>query len=148
MTKVYRVENLLDTFDWLDKNLNEVGIDDSYINIATVRIAGKIFDIEAEGFLQLKNDFTLNVIYINAINIFVEGKDSKDILNKLEELHGTPYLEGTDPYVESKGGATYWKKYYGDKGIITYSITSKTKTISVKYQLSALPKEIKTEKYS
>lgn len=148
MIKVYHIENLLDTFDWLDKNLNEVGIDDSYINIATVRIAGKIFDIEAEGFLQLKNDFTLNVVYINGISIFIEGKDSKDILSKLEELYGTPYQEGTEPYVESNGGAIYWKKYYGDKGIITYSITSKTHTVSIKYQLSVLPKEIKTEKYN
>ena len=148
MSKEYRVENLLDTFDWLDKFLNEVGIDDSYVDIVTVKIAGKIFGIEAKGFLQLKNDFTLNVTFINGVNIFIEGQNSKEIVDKLEEIYGEPYLEGTDPYVESQGGAIYWKKYYGDKGIITFSITSKTNVISIKYQLDVLPKEIKTEKYN
>lgn len=146
--KVFNVENLLDTFDWLDKNLNEVGIDDSYINIVTVPITGKIFDIEAEGFLQLKNDFTLNVMYINSINIFIEGHNSKDIEDKIKELFGEAYSEGTTPYVQSQGGAVYWKKYYYDKGIITFSITSNTNVITIKYELSALPKEIKTEQYN
>lgn len=146
--KIYYVENLLDTFDWLDKNLNEVGIDDSYINIVTVAITGKIFGIEAEGFLQLKNDYTLNVMYINGINIFIEGKSFNDISSKIEALYGEPFLEGNDPYVQSLGGATYWKRYYGEKGIITLSSTSNTNTITIKYQLSALPKEIKTDKYN
>ena len=146
--KVFNVENLLDTFDWLDKNLNEVGIDDSYINIVTVGIKGKIFDIEAEGFLQLKNDYTLNVMYINGINIFIEDKSFNDITSKIEELYGEAFLEGNDPYVVSLGGVTYWKRYYGEKGIITLSSTSNTNTITIKYQLSALPKEIKTDKYN
>lgn len=148
MNKVYYVENLLDTFDWVGRNINEVGVDDSYVNITTVKIEGNIFGVKAEGFAQLKNDFTINILHFSSINIFIEGQNSKDIVDKLEELYGKPYLEGTDPYVESQGGAIYWKKYYVDKGVVTFSITSKTNVICIKYQLSPLPQEIKTNNYN
>ena len=148
MNKVYYVENLLDTFDWVGRNINEVGVDDSYVNITTVKIEGNIFGVKAEGFAQLKNDFTINILHFSSINIFVEGQNSKDIVDKLEELYGKPYIEGTDPYVESQGGTIYWKKYYVDKGVVTFSITSKTNVISIKYQLSPLPQEIKTDNYN
>lgn len=148
MNKVYYVENLLDTFDWVGRNINEVGVDDSYVNITTVKIEGNIFGVKAKGFAQLKNDFTINILHFSSINIFIEGQNSKDIVDKLEELYGKPYIEGTDPYVESQGGAIYWKKYYVDKGVVTFSITSKTNVICIKYQLSPLPQEIKTDNYN
>ena len=55
MEKRYAVGDVLDTFAWVGKTAEELGIDESYCDIYSIRISGDLFGSKVEGTAHMQH---------------------------------------------------------------------------------------------
>ena len=138
--KRYAVEDLLQTFDWMDRRPEEVGVDEEYLGDVGMDIEGKLFGAPADGSItfDLRNHeeklFQQLVLYI-----YCDDLSFSDCIDRLKKLYGEPYSQGEEPYVQANGGAVEWFRFYTGKGQLEISKGEKFNFYTIRYQNGEAP---------
>ena len=141
------VEDLLQTFDWMAKTPEELGIDDKYIDSMNIAVEGKLFAVPAYGDIYFDPTRQMESI-INEVVLYISDEDLSfyDCLDLLKEKYGKAYLSGEEPYVAVNGGAVNWYRYYTGKGVVHISKGQNNNFYVLRYNDSEEPEEYKEAK--
>ena len=136
----YQVNNLLETFDWLSRTAEELGIDEKYSDSLSIGIRGKIFDSPANGIVLFDPaDFTNKVFH--EVVLYVERQDLSfdQCLSDLEECYGKAYLSSEEPYAQANGGTVIWYSFYTGKGIVHIFMGENNTFYTIRYRKTPKP---------
>lgn len=147
MEKRYAVGDVLDTFAWVGKTAEELGIDESYCDIYSIRISGDLFGNKVEGTAHMRTDYDSpnREIRVEEIAVYDDLKNRAGTEEGIVARFGKAFREGMDPYVASNGGATYWSMYWTGEGVIKVANGQNNNWYELTYVASEMPDEIKKE---
>ena len=136
------VEDLLQTFDWMSKTPEDLGIDDKYIDSMNIAVEGNLFGAPVYGDIYFDPTRQMESI-LDEVVLYISDNDLSffDCLNHLKERYGKAYLSGEEPYVAVNGGAVNWYRYYTGKGIVHISKGQNNNFYVLRYCDSEEPKE-------
>lgn len=145
--KQYPVNDITETFAWIGKTAEELGIDESYRDGYSIRITGELFGRKVDGTAYMGTDFDSpgREVRVREIAVFDKLEYRKSTEESLVERYGKAYLEGVEPYVASNGGATYWSRYWTGEGVITVSNGQNNDWYMFSYVVTEMPAEIKKQ---
>lgn len=130
----YQVDDLLDTFDWIGKSINDLCIDEKYIDSVSVAVKGRIYGSFAQGtvFFDPADD---NRKIFHEVILYVDLKDLSfdECLTHLEKDYGKPSSSGEEPYVEANGGTVIWYRFNARKGIVHISMGENNTFYTIRY---------------
>ena len=135
------VPDVTETFSWLGKTAEELGLDETVFDGFAAEVTGDLFGKTVSGtaFFQTGAD---RIARVTEISLYGKLSDRAATERGLTERFGKAYAEGMDPYVASNGGATYWKRYWTGESVITVSNGQNNDWYMLSCRASELPKEL------
>ena len=134
------IEDLSETFEWMSKSAEEVGISDEYLGDIGIEIEGKLFGAPADGSITYDlTDRDSRILHDVHLYVYCDDLSFTDCLKHLEEKYGEAYSSGEEPYVEANGGAVEWYRFYTGKGRVHISKGDKHDFYQISYQNAEAP---------
>lgn len=118
----YAVENVTDTFLWLGRSAEALGIGAEHFDWThSIVFSGDLFGHTVTGTAFTRTDYDDPALPKYVQKIFLTDDISYKAATEagLCALYGEPYAEGQEPYVESQGGATFWARYWNGEGVVS-----------------------------
>ncbi len=145
--KQYPVNDITETFAWIGKTAEELGIDESYCDGYSIRITGELFGrkVDATAYMGTDFDSPAREIRVREIAVYDKLEYRETVEAHLVERYGKAYREGMEPYVASNGGATYWSRYWTGEGVITVANGQNNDWYEFSYAVTEMPEEIKKQ---
>ncbi len=142
----YQAGEITDTFSWIGKTLEEIGIGSESIDrFGSIWFTCDLFGHTVNGTVYTRVDWddpnlTKHVyrIWLTDDIPYMAGTEEA-----LLERYGEPYLEDTEPYVESNGGATFYHYTWTGEGVILLKNGQKNTFYEFSYEVpQEIPQEI------
>ena len=142
----YPSGDIANTFAWVGQTRESLGIGEEYVDsFGYVRFVCDLFGHDVTGSAYLQTDFSDESRPVRVMRIWL----TDDIANMpitedgLQSRYGAPYATDMEPYVESKGGATYHYRYWTGEGVIALSNGAKNSYYVLEYSVPGeMPEEI------
>ena len=137
----FAVNEVLDTFGWIGKTADEIGIGRSHFDYSD----NISFGHTVTGTAYLMTDYEDPDRLERVSEIFLsDGIENLQITeDALIVRYGEAYAVGEEPYVEANGGTTYWQKYWTGEGVVSLSNGTKNDYYVFSYVVpNEIPEEI------
>ncbi len=147
MAEAYPVRDVTDTFAWIGKTPEELGIDQSYRDLYSIRFTGDLFGRKVSGTAYMNTDFQSpnREMRVREISVYDQLEYREATEAALVARYGAAFREGIEPYVASNGGATYWSMYWTGEGVITVSNGQNNDWYAFSYAEAEMPEEIQKQ---
>ena len=141
----YAVETVSDTFRWIGKTAEEIGVNRKHFDYAdNIVFTGDLYGHTVGGtaYFAVDPEDPEHAERISEI-VVTDGIENLQVTeNALSVRCGEPYASGEEPYVEANGGVTLWEDYWTGEGIVSLSHSEKNDIYIFRY---TVPKEVPAE---
>ncbi len=139
--KSLKLDNVLDSVDWLGKSTKEIDVPEEYIinrgSFKEINIDGFIFSHECYGTVYLNDTNPKENRKYDRVFLIISNYSIDECKRELSKLYGEPVSEGEEPYVESLGGVVSWTHFETENLRIELKTASKHNFYTLEFKLKS-----------